>query len=107
MDIVVRGLEAGLLVWFGLLAAIIGYRVLSGDIDTTGFLKHKLSSTTVAPERVLSMSVFPVVIISYVFTALHADVSGPHPMLPELQENLLLLLTSGNGLYLVGKIAAA
>jgi ABC-type uncharacterized transport system permease subunit len=105
MDIVVRGLETGLLIWFVLLAMIIGYRVLSGDIDTTGLLSQELGNARAAPERVVSMAAFPVVIISYAASALHADVSAVHPSLPDLSEKLLMLLTGGNGIYLTGKIA--
>lgn len=109
MDLITRGLAAGLLIWFVLLALIIAGRVLRGDIKTTGFMRTRMrlrrGETEVAPERALSMMVFPVVIASYAFTALHADMSVSHPSLPELPDNLLMLLTGGNGLYLAGKIA--
>jgi hypothetical protein len=104
MALMTHVFELGLLVWFALLAAIIGGRVLSGEIDTTGFLRTR-HHDEVAPERALSMAIFPIVILSYAFSALHADMSVRPPSLPELPDNLLMLLTGGNGLYLAGKIA--
>jgi hypothetical protein len=112
MDLVTRFLSAGLIIWFVLFAALIAGRILRGDIDTTGFLITKRpgrrtnkSDTSVAPERALSMAIFPVVILSYAFTALHADMSVPHPSLPDISDQMVMLLTGGNGLYLAGKIA--
>ncbi len=97
-------LAAGLLVWLALLAMLIGVRILRGDIYADGFLLHRQGDSGVATERVLAMAIFPVVIISYAATALHADMTV-HAALPEPSETLLSLLTGGNGLYLAGKIA--
>ncbi|MEJ2377566.1 MAG: hypothetical protein P8Y53_20035 [Pseudolabrys sp.] len=44
-------------------------------------------------------------IVSYIFDALHADLSVAHPSLPDISDQLVMLLTGGNGLYLAGKIA--
>jgi hypothetical protein len=106
MHLVVRFLEAGLLIWMALFAAILIGRIVRGETHSSGFLETTRGEGTVAPERALSMAVFPVVIVSYMFTALHADMSaGTHHSLPDLSDNLLMLLTGGNGVYLAGKIA--
>ena len=104
MTFIVRVFETGLLVWFVLLAVIVGWRVLTGDIDAGGLLQHDAADDDVAPERVVSMIAFPVVVVNYVLGALHADASVSHA-LPDLSQNMILLLTGGNGLYLAGKIA--
>ena len=102
MNLIVRVFETGLLVWFALLAAIVIGRVMDGTIDTDGLLHH--DDDSVAPERVVSMIAFPVILVSYVLSALHTDASVSHA-LPDLSQNMILLLTGGNGLYLAGKIA--
>lgn len=103
--LVVHFLEAGLLVWMALLAAILIGRVMRGDMQSSGGFMHRhRDKTAVAPERALSMAVFPVVVVSYAFSALHADASITHS-LPDLSNNMLMLLTGGNGVYLAGKIA--
>ena len=105
MNLIAHSFTAGLLIWFALLGAIIAGRMLHGDIDSAGLLKTKHHDDDIAPERALSMTMMPVVVLSYVYTALHADMSVSHPSLPNLPDNLLMLLTGGNGLYLAGKIA--
>lgn len=104
MSLIFRVFEAGLAIWFVALAAIVIGRVLRGEIDTAGLLRHGGGDAAVAPERVVSMLAFPVVLASYALSALHADVAAT-PALPDLSENMLLLLGGGNGLYLAGKIA--
>jgi hypothetical protein len=105
MHMAVRFLEAGLLLWLALLAVIIAGRVLSGDIGGGGFLRTHRGEDGVVPERAASMAIAPVVIVGYAFAALHADMNVLHPSLPPLSDNLLMLLTGGNGVYLAGKIA--
>jgi len=106
MHLIVRLLDVGLLIWMALFAAILFGRVMRGDTHRGGgFLETKRGESAVAPERALSMAVFPVVIVSYAFTALHADMNMTHPAMPELSNNMLMLLTGGNGAYLAGKIA--
>ena len=107
MHLIVRLLEAGLLIWMALFAAIVIGRVLRGETHSSGFLETRRGERAVAPERALSMAVFPVVIVSYVFTALHADVSRDPRPAADLSDNMLMLLTGGNGVYLAGKIAPA
>jgi hypothetical protein len=104
-EFIARCLTAGLLIWFVLLVVLIAGRILRGDLDTTGLLRAARPDADVLPERALSMSLFPLVIVSYAYTALHADVNVSHPSLPDLPDNLLMLLAGGNGIYLAGKIA--
>jgi hypothetical protein len=61
----------------------------------------------IAPERVGAMVAFPLVLGLYTLDALHAGVTSAagRPSLPDVPSYLLTLLTGGNGLYLVGKIA--
>lgn len=105
MDLITRVLSLGLLIWFALLAALIAGRMLRGDINVSGFMRaDRDPNEPVAPERALSMMLFPVVIGMYALDALHAPIDPLHPSLPDLSDNLLMLLTGGNGLYLAGKI---
>jgi hypothetical protein len=100
-------LAAGLLVWFALLVVLIAVRILRGDIDVMGLLSHKGSQDSIAPERVLHIAAFPIVVIYYIHAALGVDVSavveGTRPSLPDIPSNLLLLLTGTNSFYLIGK----
>jgi hypothetical protein len=98
-------LAAGMLVWFALLGLLIGVRILRGDIEVAGLLCHKEGDEAVAPERVLHIAAFPVVVIYYIHAALAADVSGAHPSLPDIPSNLIALLTGTNSFYLAGKLA--
>jgi hypothetical protein len=104
MNLIVRVFEAGLAVWFLLLAGIVLGRMLSGAIDVTGLLQHRPRDRSAAPERVVSMIALPVIVVTYVLSALHTDAQTTHA-LPELSDHMILLLTGGNGLYLAGKIA--
>ncbi len=105
MDLITRGLSTGLLIWFALLAAVIAGRILRGDIKTDGFMHTARGDGKVAPERVLYMAIFPVVLGMFALDALHAPLDPLNPSLPDLSDNMLMLLTGGNGLYLAGKIA--
>jgi hypothetical protein len=101
-------LSTGLLVWLGLLLALIAVRILRRDINVTGLLSNKPAAQggdAVLPERVLTMAVFPTILIYYVISAMHADVSGPIPSLPNIPDGMLVILTGSNSLYLAGKIA--
>jgi hypothetical protein len=108
MELIAKGLAAGLLVWFFLLAALIGVRILRGDIEVTGFLAHSAGAAGKAmePERVVVMTAFPLVILMYTMSALHADLTpiNGRPTMPDVPEYLLTILTGGNGLYLAGKM---
>lgn len=103
MEMITRLFAAGLLVWFVLLAGMIAGRLLRGDIKTAGLLRSSSGQPAVAPERTVNMAIFPVVIVGYAFTALHADMHAAQPSLPDVSNDFLMLLTGGNGLYLAGK----
>ena len=103
---IAKVLEAGLLGWMALLILLIGLRILRGDIRVDGLLLHKEGDASVTPERALTMAIFPVVIISYPYTALNMNLEVPGPVrLPDVPDSLLNLLLGSNGLYLAGKIA--
>lgn len=99
-------LAAGLLTWLGLLAMLVAVRVLRGDIRVSGFLAES-DGAQVTPERALMMIVFPLVLLMYVLRALNGDLAivDGRPIMPDVPEFLLAVLTGGNGLYLAGKIA--
>ena len=102
-------LAAGLLVWFALLGMLIIVRMLRGDIEVAGMLSHEQGDGAAAPERVLHIVAFPIVVIYYIHAALGVDVSavteGVRPSLPDVPSNLLALLTGTNSFYLAGKLA--
>ncbi len=75
MHLIFRVFETGLAVWFALLAWTVLSRVLNGEIDAGGLLQHGADDDFVAPERVVSMIAFPVILVTYVLSALHADMS--------------------------------
>jgi hypothetical protein len=75
VDYLAKLLSTGLLVWFGLLLALVAVRILRRDINVAGLLSDKSAARgeQVLPERVLSMAVFPSILIYYVIIAMHAD----------------------------------
>jgi len=97
----------GLLIWFALLAALIAVRILRGEISISGVLANdgNGAGVDVHPERALAVAVFPAILIYYVIQALHADLSGAIPSLPDVPDFLVTLLTGSNSIYLAGKIA--
>lgn len=107
MEYLAKLLSTGLLVWFGLLLALVAVRVLRRDINVTGLLSNKPDpqGDQILPERVLTMAVFPSILVYYVILAMHTDVSGPIPSLPNIPDGMLVILTGSNSLYLAGKIA--
>jgi hypothetical protein len=107
MQLAARILEYGLLAWFGLLFALIGMRILRGDIIASGFLTNRANGQAVEPERALMMTIFPAVVLYYAYTALTDEVPmvNGRPSLPDIPQYLLMLLTGSNSLYLAGKIA--
>ena len=104
MSLAIQWLQTGFAIWFVLLAAIVLWRMLTGAIDLRGLLRHD-PADGVAPERLVTLAAFPTVLVSYVLGALHADMSVAQPSLPDISQNMILLLTGGNGFYLAGKIA--
>lgn len=107
---IAQALKFGLLVWLGLLMAIVVGRILRGHIPARGVLAHNPQNAgeeTTAP-RAISALVFPLVILFLVLEATKFDPSivGPNgwPMFPDISDNFLLLLIGGNGLYLADKM---
>jgi hypothetical protein len=109
MPVITNLLAAGLVAWLGLVALLIAVRVLRGDIRVAGFLADTTDGAGihVAPERVVALVVFPLVLLIYATNALNAELAvvGARPVMPDVPEYLLTLLTGGNGLYLAGKMA--
>ena len=100
-------LTFSLLIWFGALASVVVARILTGDIDCTGMLASKSGSDDIDPERVVAIGLVPAILAYYAIDALNSGavtIAGRLSM-PDLPENLVTLLTGGNGLYLAGKIA--
>jgi hypothetical protein len=112
-SLVAQVLKAGLSVWLALLMAIVIGRVLRGDISCRGLLADdpERAGTEVAPMRAIAMLVFPIVIMFLILQALNFDAGavapGTRPTFPDIPDNLLVLLTGGNGLYLAGKLSAS
>jgi hypothetical protein len=96
-------LGAGLLIWLAALILLIMVRVLRGDIRYDGVLAASRRAG-MAPERVVSAVVFPLVILFYAMQALDVDVAIVPARLPDVPDYLMSLLVGGNGLYLAGKI---
>ena len=104
IEFVTRLLATGLIVWMVLLFALLARSALRGDVHGHGLLSHR-TGDPVAPERALHIAVFPVVVLIYVMEALHTDVTGAHPSLPDIPQSLLVALTGTNSLFIAGKIA--
>ena len=109
-ELVAQGLKAGLLFWLVMLMLIIIGRILRGDIRTRGALANdpdQAGTETTAP-RAISALVFPLVILFLIAEAMNFDpnVLGPNgrPAFPDISDNLIMLLTGGNGLYLADKM---
>lgn len=102
-------LAFGLLAWFGAMLLLVLIRVLRDDIASSGMLVSDPSrDDSVDPERVAAAAIVPAVLAAYTIHALNTGIvvtpTGSMSM-PDLPENLVTLLTGGNGLYLAGKIA--
>jgi len=104
-------LKVGMLTWLVLLMAVVVGRMLRGDISTRGLLTdnaRRAGSETTAT-RAIAMLVFPLVILFLILQALSFDanaiVPGIRPSFPDIPDNLVMLLTGGNGLYLAGKLS--
>ena len=68
-------LEYGLLAWFGLLALVLALRMLRRNITVSGMLMAEARGKGMAPENVLNMAAFPIVLIYFVQAGLHVDVA--------------------------------
>src|SRR5262245_13802887 len=109
MKVIAQLLAAGLLTWFVLMVLLIAVRMLRRDIRVTGLLAETPpgAGTAIEPERGVAMAAFPLVLMLYVLSALQTDlpVVDGRPVMPDVPNYLLTILTGGNGLYLAGKIA--
>ncbi|MBR0708683.1 MULTISPECIES: hypothetical protein [Bradyrhizobium] len=106
-----------LIAWFGAMLLLVLIRVLLDRGASRGLLvsdghrdrsKRQPRDERVNPERVMAAAIVPAVLAAYTIHALNTGIvtteTGAMSM-PDLPENLLTLLTGGNGLYLAGKIA--
>jgi hypothetical protein len=79
--------------------------MLSGQIAVTGFLIPR-HGRPVAPERVVAMAIFPIVLAMFAYDALTCDIATmASPKLPDIPDQAIALLTGSNILYISGKIA--
>lgn len=89
-----------LLAWLAVLAAILAFRMLTGEIPLEGILTTK--GEDIDPERLQSILVTCFVLMFFII-----EVPGAlaRRSLPDIPQALLVLLGGSNGLYLGGKIA--
>lgn len=117
MTMVGKFLAFCLIAWFGAMFILVLVRVLLDRRASGGMLVGNRRSNSsnrtsgvkrVDPERVMATAIVPAVLAAYAIHALSTGIvttpTGAVSM-PDLPENLLTLLTGGNGLYLAGKIA--
>jgi len=99
-------LKNALLIWFGLLALLVIARMIRGNIPITGILAPQAGEHT-APERLIALVIFLFVLADYAQEALNVDltVTDKPPSMPDISQQFLILMTSGNALYLAGKIS--
>ena len=97
--------QNGLLLWLGLLVALVLRGIFSGKINTKGLLSHRGIAGDVAPERLAMLLATLGYALFYAVSALrtvrldYADAG-----LPEIPEEVLAVFVGTNGLYLTGKI---
>jgi hypothetical protein len=102
-------IEYGLLLWLGAMALAVLYRLLNGEMVTTGLLAHDDAGAAggeTTPERSQYMLVILGAVAVYAYQALAAQHgTAPIKSLPEVPQNLLLIFGGSNVLYLSGKIS--
>jgi hypothetical protein len=89
-----------LLAWLASLAAILAFRMLTGEIPLGGILTT--GGDGINPERLQSLLVTCFVVI---FLIVEIPGAFARRSLPDIPQALLVLLGGSNGLYLGGKIA--
>ncbi|MGY4511882.1 hypothetical protein [Bradyrhizobium sp. USDA 3650] len=109
MTAIGKFLAFGLIAWFGAMLLLVLIRVLRDEVASSGLLVSDISKDdSVNPERVVAAAIVPAVLAIYTIHALNTGIvtmpTGALSM-PDLSEELVTLLTGGNGLYLAGKIA--
>ena len=97
-----RVLEIALIAWLAAIAAIVGYRLLTGTIATTGLLTTQGHS--VDPERVQMLLGVIAGAVTYANESLALLGTGA-TQLPAPSETVLTLLGGSQLLYLGGKTA--
>lgn len=99
-------LAFGLTSWLSLLAILILFRMLNGEILVSGLLRTRIADP-IDPERILMLVGTVVAAIYYASLALSQDLSAidGSVSLPPVQDVVLQLLGGSQVLYLAGKIA--
>jgi len=92
-------LSTSMSAWLGLLAALIGFRIMNGQIGTRDLLSVRPSGP-VSPERVQLLLVWLIGVGGYALMALES----PSPTLPEVPESLLFAMAGSQSIYAGGKI---
>ena len=90
-------------IWFllGGLALVVAYKMLTGKINTTGLLKDK-ETGAISPGRVQLLLFTLMGAGSYLGMTATLAAEDP-PMLPDVPDELLLVVTGSNLVYLGGK----
>jgi len=87
----------------GGLTAVITYQLLTGKINTSGMLTTKAGTRNFSPARLQLMVITLAIAAYYLFLGL----SDRHAKtLPELPNEMMLLLGGSHGAYLGGKLYA-
>jgi hypothetical protein len=101
--------EKGLLLWLALMALVVGWRCISGDINLAGMLAHDAKDQAdqrPAPDRVQLLVSFIFAVVAYARLAL-AGTQGHDAalstQLPEAPNELVLLFVGSHSIYLIGK----
>jgi hypothetical protein len=97
--------ETGLLVWLGGLALLVGFRLMTGDIELDGLLRRHKQDDEPAPERVLLLAATLGFALYYFITGLSTPGEGPRLCLPDVPEGVLTALLGTHGIYLTRKIS--
>jgi hypothetical protein len=98
-----------LLAWLACLAVALVYEMFVGAIQMNGLFATDVDNDGIAdefhPERVQMLLISAVGLVSYAFMAMDAAIASKAalPMLPEVPDELVMLLGASNTMYLTGK----
>lgn len=101
-------LQYGLIAWLSILGGLVAVRTLRGDINTSGLLSG--GGTGTDPERVTLLVLTLAAAFYYLVTTLGTPLEELRVQdtnrysLPEIPEEILILLTGSQSLYISGKI---